>query len=65
MPTVNLRDALIVIGVLSILLGFVPRNFYLKLPGLYEYKWKSVPRWLGRLWYVLIGMAAIYMGIRW
>jgi hypothetical protein len=55
---------LVILGVLVITWGCIAGTFYVALPGLHEYKWKSVPKWLGRLWYILIGMAAIYMGMR-
>ena len=58
------RAALVILGVLVITWGCIAGTFYVALPGLHEYKWKSVPKWLGRLWYILIGMAAIYMGMR-
>jgi hypothetical protein len=51
------------LGILAIVFGFVADSFY---PGLIRRSnegVKPLPRWFGRMWFFLFGLAAISNGV--
>jgi hypothetical protein len=64
MPTLTQHDYwAIVLGAAGIVLGLVAKTFYPGLPGPRKGV-KPLPRWLGRVWFFLIGSWFIYLGLR-
>ena len=53
----------IILGVLAIGFGFSGGTFYAGLPRVRRAGERTVPRWLGRAWFVLCGVAAISNGL--
>jgi hypothetical protein len=52
------------IGVAGIIWAFVPgMTFYSGGFGISNKK-KPIPKWIGRIWFIIIGLGFIYLGLR-
>lgn len=56
---------LIALGTVVAVFGLLPGGrFHIRLPGLHREAKKTVPSWLGRVWFLAIGALLIYLGVR-
>ena len=58
------RYLLFALGIAVAVFGLRGGGFYIPLLGLRGEVKKPLPVWLGRLWFVGIGIVLIYLGIR-
>jgi len=64
MPTLTQHDYWTIgLGLAVIVWGLIAKTFYPGLPGPREGV-KPLPGWLGRIWFFLIGIWIIYLGLR-
>jgi|ERR1700678_837004 hypothetical protein len=57
------RAVLVILGIASIVWGLKARQFYPGVLGM-GHRSRTIPKWVGRTWSVLVGLGFIYMGFR-
>src|SRR5256885_16836664 len=53
---------LLILGTVTIIYGFMTPRFYPRAFGV-GHRARTIPKWVGRLWFSLIGLWFIYMGL--
>jgi hypothetical protein len=57
------RILMLMIGIVLIISGFRSRQFYPSAWGTGD-RSRTIPKWLGRSWFAIVGLWFVYMGIR-